>query len=318
MNLHSKMKIGCAIIGFIVISGLLPISAFGAKPTQPPNQVAIEPPAPSDQAGVKLQVLEMKVDLLAKVNEQTLQSVYWTLATLAAIFLGLISVNLYFNISANKREIEKIREDVEELTTTLIAAAERKVSDKNEATTLAEIARAKEEIANLTTSLIKTSEVNLVEKTAETMRREIEKSITTATNTMNSQILLQRTEINAAHEASAVTIKSALSSLKELEKKLAELTIDVKELEIFKYSQKSQMGAIYGHIELLEYDLANRRWNLKYRLPEIRDEITNTTLDVESATKLKELLAQIKDEEFKDIVEKIGESIVVKEPATKN
>lgn len=316
MTLHNKIRIGCAILCSIVVSGL-PISAFGAKPPQVPNQVVVEHPASSDQANIKLQVLDMKVDLLEKVNEQTLRSVYWTLATLAAIFLGLISVNLYFNISANKREIEKIREDVEELTTTLIATAERRLTDKNEATTLTEIARLKEEIANLTTSLIKTSEVSLVEKTTETMQREIEKSISAAMSAMNNQLLLQRSEINATKDASDVTIASALSSLKEIDKKIALLAIDIKELKIFEHSQKSQMGAIYGHIDLLEYDLANRKWNLKFRLPEIKKEITDVALDVVHATKLKELLAQIQDEELKVIVEQIGDLIVIKEPTPK-
>lgn len=316
MNLHAKMRIGCAILCSIVVSAL-PMSAFGAKPPQVPNQVLVDILPPSDPASIKLQVLDAKVDLLEKINEQTLHSVYWTLATLAAIFLGLISVNLYFNISANKREIDKIREDAEKHTTTLIATAERRLTDKNEATTLAEIARVKEEIANLTTSLIKTSEVILVEKTTETMQREIEKSIAAAMSAMNNQLLMQRSEINATHEASAVQIASALVSLKELDKKLALLAIDVKELQVYKYSQKSQMGAIYGQIDLLEYDLANRRWNLKYRLPELKDELKDIPLDAEYATKLKKLLAQITEQDLKVTAEQIGNSIVVKESTQK-
>ena len=306
MNLPTKIRIGCAFVCSILVFGL-PMSALAATAPQTPKQVLVDSRPSSDPASIKLQILDAKVDLLEKVNQQILQSVYWTLATLAAIFLGLISVNLYFNVSANKREIEKIREDAEKLTTALIATAERGIAEKNEAATQAEIARVKEEIANLTTSLIKTSEASLVEKTTATTQREIEKSITAAKSAINNQLLTQRSEINATHEASARNIASALDSLKVLE-------IEVKELKIYKYSQGKQMGAIYGHIELLEYDMANRHWNLRYRLPEIREEIKGARLDVERATKLKQLLAQIKEPAFKDIVEEIGNSIVVKEP----
>ncbi len=74
------------------------------------------------------------------------------------------------------------------------------------------------------------------------------------------------------------------------------------------------MGAILGHIELLEYDLTNRSWYLSFRLPEILKELKGAALDVKDAVKLKNLLEKIKDEKLKGIVEEISKAIVVSEP----
>lgn len=118
MNASERRKTSCcaAILFFVILHLGLPSLTVAATPS----------PSPS----TKLEVLDAKIDLLQKINERLLQTVYWTLATLAAIFLGLISVNLYFNISANKREIEQIREEVEAVARNLIKIAEQEIGEK--------------------------------------------------------------------------------------------------------------------------------------------------------------------------------------------
>ncbi len=161
MNLSTiKTEYCCLIILF------LGIIYFGS----PLHSTAATPSPPS--SSVNIEVLDAKVDLIQKINERLLQTVYWTLAILAAIFLGLISVNLYFNISANKREIENIKEDIEALTRSLIKAAEQEIGEKSNIATQREIGRSKEEISSIMTSAIKTSEAILIEKTTNTTQRE--------------------------------------------------------------------------------------------------------------------------------------------------
>ena len=73
------------------------------------------------------------------------------------------------------------------------------------------------------------------------------------------------------------------------------------------------MGAIIGQIELLEYDLENRGWNLKYRLPEILKEIKSTRIFPDHAENLRGLLGKIEDVEYEDIIKEILASIRVRE-----
>lgn len=291
----------------------LPVVAFSAQNSQIAKPTA-DGWISATAASTKIDTLDVKVDLLEKINNKLLKSVYWTLGTLALIFLGLISVNLYFNISANKREINKIKEDAEQLTKSLIAAASLEISNKNTEAIKTEIARTRGEITNITTSLIKTSEANLTEKTNVATQREIEKSAANISNIIKNEILTLRTEIDKRLETSAKEIALAIAPIKELSEKIAELEIDVKELKVYKYSQQGKMGAIIGQIELLEYDIKNRPWNLKYRLPEIEKELEGAPLNVADASKLKKLLADIKESDYKELAKKIGNKIVVKEP----
>lgn len=312
MNLSTlRTTYCCSIILFIgIIYFGSPLQSTAATPS---SSAKLEVTAPTPSSSTKLEVLDAKVDLLQKTNERILQTVYWTLATIAAIFLGLISVNLYFNISANKREIDKIRDEIEALTRSLIKTAQQEISEKSNAATQIEIARIKEEIANLTTSEVKTSEANLTEKTNAATQREIEKASTNILNIAKNEILTHKAEITKLIENSAKILESTSSSIKTIEETLPKLDVRVRELEVYKYSKESRMGAIIGQIELLEYDLENRGWNLKYRLPEILKEIKSTRIFPDHAEKLRGLLGKIEDVEYEDIIKEILASIRVRE-----
>lgn len=268
--------------------------------------------AATTSPSTKVEVLEARVDVLQKINEQILHTVYWTLATVAAIFIGLISVNLYFNIRANKREIDKIKENVENLAKSLIKTAEQEIGEKNNEATQKEIVRIKEEIANITTSAIKTSEANLIEKTNAVTKQEIEKASKDIFNSARNEILTSKAEITKLYEESGKIVTEVVATVKQIVEKLPKIDIQIKELEAYKFSKEGKLGAIMRQIDLLEYDLSSRLWYLEYRLPVILEIVKNMIINDEHAEKLKILLGKIKDEKYKRIVKEILNSIVVK------
>jgi len=262
-----------------------------------------------------LEVLNAKVDILQKTNETILHTVYWTLATLAAIFLGLISINLYYNISANKREFDKNKEEIENLVRSLIKTAEQEISEKSNEVTQKEIVRIKEEISNITISAIKTSEFALIEKTNELTQKEIEKSSTNILNIAKNEMLTNKAEIIKLFDDSNKTIDKVISSsTKKIADDLMKLQIIVKELEVYKYSQEGKRGAMMGLLDILEYDLECRKWNLEFSLTNILERTKKKMLHIEDANRLKTLLKKIESEEFKEIVKEILDSIEIIEP----
>jgi hypothetical protein len=218
-----------------------------------------------------LQILTEKVDLLSKINDRTLTSVYWTLGVFSTIFLALISVNLYFNITANKREILKIRKDIKDDTQNTLNEAESRIE----------------------------------KVLAESTNLEIEKSTSNTLNILRNEALNYQVEINKRLEESDKLIAPLQKSIKDIENSIAGIKIDIKELEAFMYSQKGKMGGIFNQIELLEYDIVNRPWYLPYRLEDIKKELEGVLLSSEKADKLNGLLDKVKDSQHSDIIKEI-------------
>lgn len=241
-----------------------------------------------------------------------MQTVYWTLATLAVIFLGLISVNLYFNISANKRDLDKNKEEIESLARSLIKTAEQEIGEKSNEATQKEIGRIKEEIANITIGAIKTSEANLIEKTNVGTQQEIGKASANILNATRNEILTNKAEIIKLCYDFGKRIEAFATSVKQIEERLPMIDVRIKELEAYKFSQEGKMGGIIRQIELLEYDLAHRCWNIKLRLPYILEEVRSTILDAKYAEQLKTLLGKIDDKELESSIKEILDSITVK------
>ena len=226
-----------------------------------------------------LLILDTKVNLLNDINGRILNTVYWTLGILAAIFLGIISVNLYFNISANKREIQKI----------------------------------KEEILGTSKNLIKTAEAEITEKVSTANRKDLDKEIENVLNIIKNETLIYQTKITEQVNTIEKSVLSINSGIKNMSGKLEEAEVDIKELDAFMYSQKGKMGGIINQIELLEYDIKNRSWYLKYRLADLKEEIKRYDLTKELDKKLRELLSSIKDKkEFTSEIEEIEKSITLR------
>ena len=223
-------------------------------------------------------ILNQKVDLLEEINSKILNSVYWTLGILAAIFLGLISVNLYFNITGNKNEIRRIREDIIRTTNNLIETAKNEIADKLSKSSQQEI---KDQIGSLSVS----SENQLLEYKSEVNKKinDFEKILISTQNVSRSN----KVDIDKIH-------------------------IDIKELEAYRYSKEGKMGGIINQVELLEHDIEKRYWNLESRLKEIRNEVKAADLYPDLAEKLESLLKKIKDPVHKDIIEEIKKSITIR------
>lgn len=255
-------------------------------------------------------VLYAKVDLLQSINDRTLNTVYWTLGILAAIFLGLISVNLYFNITANKREIEKIKDDLLSSTKNEIASSEVKIIEKIQNKNENELKSMKSELSSITENEVITSESRIFEKTSALISKEVQKASTNSQNVLkNSQLTYEAKVTKQIESIEKKSIATNMTAEKTL-KGISAIEIRLKELEAFKYSQQGKMGAIIKQIELLEYDIENREWNLVYRLPEIKDELKNCILNVEQSGKLKLLLSKIKKEEYMPIISEIQKLII--------
>lgn len=259
-------------------------------------------------------LLDARVDMLAAINERLMQSVYWTLGTLSTIFLGLISVNLYFNISGNRRELQKIKEGAEALTRSLINTSQSEATEKLNAVVQAEITRLRDEVSTTTASLIASAEASITEKVNANTRRELDKEKDNILNLLRNEMLNHRAELASRFEKLEKNVESLNGSVKGFQETFREHWAGIKELEAFRYSQKGLMGAIYRQIDLLEYDLEHRGWNLESRLRDLHEEMQGaSSLQAKYATKLKELLKKIKEQKYADIVKKIQDLIVVEE-----
>ena len=301
MNLSTiRTKYCCSIIILLCIIYIgLPLQSTAATFSESPN----------------LEVLNAKVDILQKTNDKILNSVYWTLGILSAIFLGLVSVNLYFNISANKRDFKDHKREIENLVRNLIKTAEQEIDEKTNNVIQKEIGRFKDEISNITISAIKTSEASLIEKTNELTQKEIEKSSTNIFNIAKNEILTSKAEIIKLLDDSNKRIDNIISSsTKKTANDLMELQITVRELQVYKYSQEGKRGAMIGLLDILDYDLEHRKWNLNNSLSKILERTKKKLVHIEDANRLKILLKKIEDEKFKEIVKEILDSIKIQEP----
>jgi len=260
-----------------------------------------------------LLILDTKVNLLNDINGRILNTVYWTLGILAAIFLGIISVNLYFNISANKREIQKIKEEILGTSKNLIKTAEAEITEKVSTANRKENDRIKEEILGTSKNLIKTAEAEITEKVSTANRKDLDKEIENVLNIIKNETLIYQTKITEQVNTIEKSVLSINSGIKNMSGKLEEAEVDIKELDAFMYSQKGKMGGIINQIELLEYDIKNRSWYLKYRLADLKEEIKRYDLTKELDKKLRELLSSIKDKkEFTSEIEEIEKSITLR------
>lgn len=258
----------------------------------------------------QIATLNAKFDLLRDINNQILNTVYWTLGVLAAIFLGLISANLYFNVSANKREIEKIRESILNETSSQINSAEAKINEKIDLSAQKMIEAAKESILASATALMNNASRDISEQ----LQKNLEKDANSRASMLKNEFLIFKAEIMENTQATEKKIVTAESSVEFLKKEIVQLQIDLKEINAFKYSQEGKMGAIINYIDLLEHDLKNRRWFLRYRLPQIKKEVSAALLDEGLAIRLRNLLKEITENEFQAQAREIEDLIRIEKP----
>ena len=113
-----------------------------------------------------VQMLSQRVDMIENINQKLLNTVYWTLGVLAAIFIALVSVNLYFNISANKRELKETKEKLLSTAENEIIASESRILEKIAKSNAQEFERIKTELLTTTKNEIISAKSSIIEKIA--------------------------------------------------------------------------------------------------------------------------------------------------------
>ena len=257
-------------------------------------------------------ILNQKVDLLEEINSKILNSVYWTLGILAAIFLGLISVNLYFNITGNKNEIRRIREDIIRTTNNLIETAKNEIADKLSKSSQHEALSIKENLIETMKNMIETAKNEIDDKLSKSSQQEIKDQIGSLSVSSENQLLEYKSEVNKKINDFEKILISTQNVSRSNKVDIDKIHIDIKELEAYRYSKEGKMGGIINQVELLEHDIEKRYWNLESRLKEIRNEVKAADLYPDLAEKLESLLKKIKDPVHKVIIEEIKKSITIR------
>ncbi len=270
------------------------------------------PPAPITP---ELAILQARVDTLQDLNESILNSVYWTLGILATIFLGLISVNLYFNITGNKREIERIKKDFIERARNEILASEAKILEKISALNQKEFDNIKSDILATTKNEILASEAKILEKISALNQKEFDNIKSDILATTKNEILASEAKIleknnndDKARIADIEKIKREMTSIKDTSD---DLDTRIKEFEIDRFAKNGQQGQILGMIDLLEKAIdKDNAYLIPSRLLKIRDYVNAHELRDYVATDLYKHLSKIENkDEYKILIEEIRSKI---------
>jgi len=244
--------------------------------------------------------LSQKVEALESINNKILNTVYWTLGVLAAVFLGLISVNLYFNISANKREFEKTREELLATVKNEIIASESRILEKIAKSNAQEFERIKKESLAATENGIIASESRILEKIAKSNAQEFER--------IKKELLtITKNEVISAKSLIIEKIARLETNTEQMKYNIDDLEMDLRELEQIRYAKEGKQGAITILIRLLNKAIErNYDFRITEYLFQIRDYVKETpirsyvNIDLE-----KELIKLEKKTEFKTTIEEI-------------
>lgn len=58
------------------------------------------------------EMLNYKIDILSKIHDNTLDSIYRTLGTFITIFLWIIALNFFQNFTLNKRKLDEVKQNI--------------------------------------------------------------------------------------------------------------------------------------------------------------------------------------------------------------
>jgi len=109
-------------------------------------------------------------------------------------------------------------------------------------------------------------------------------------------------------------IVGASREINRLKSETKEIKTDVKELKVYKFGQKGQMGAIIYSIELLKEDIDEKDrfdWRIPSRLEDLKTNIKGCPLDPEYITQIEEQLARIEAEKkYNVLIKELREQYV--------
>jgi len=247
-----------------------------------------------------VQMLSQRVDMIENINQKLLNTVYWTLGVLAAIFIALVSVNLYFNISANKRELKETKEKLLSTAENEIIASESRILEKIAKSNAQEFERIKTELLSTAENEIIASESRILEKIAKSNAQEFERIKTELLTTTKNEIISAKSSI-------IEKIARLETNAEQMKYNIDGLEMDLKELETIRYAEEGKQGAITIPIRLLNKAIErNQEFKITEYLFQIRDYIKENpirsyvNIDLE-----KELVKLEKKTEFKTTIEEI-------------
>lgn len=263
----------------------------------------------------KLELLNDKIEFVEKINTKTLNSVYWTLGILASIFLGLISVNLYFNFTGYKNQIEKNRQQVLSETSNQIASAENRLIEKMETDSSVKLDELKRYMVSYSDNSVKAARSEIEDKINQKILEEVEKIEQSLNNLFDNKILNSNLELRESLNAHNKEIVSDINKIRNqaelLKKRIEDTEVNIKELEVFKYSQENKQGALINLIELLDNDIKDKTWKIPDRLEDIKKQVDGYLITPSIAADLKKQLMKLDNTEHKDVIDEIRRMIKI-------
>ena len=199
------------------------------------------------------------------------------------------------NLASSKKEIrEELNIFKDEQVKTISNIFEQK-SDKLLSDIQTKIANFEKEFIQKFDSFAEEKDVNLktvILAEVSNKVRELEKSLSMAIDTSKTEIKKETTSLKSS-------LVSVQDDLKEVKRK-------ARELEVFKYSLKGQMGAIYGSIDLLKDAIDENSWRIDGSLEDLYKEIADCKLEGEVITRIEEQLVRLNDKpKYNPLVSKI-------------
>lgn len=288
-------KLPLLIVFSVLLSSFIYVSALSVQTISAPNEIA---------------VLQTKVDTLENLNERILNSVYWTLGVIATIFLGLISINFYFNFSGLKREIKNIKEEFTKSTESNIFSSEAKILTQINILNKEQSETIKSELLGIIKNEISTSESQVFEKVSSLNAKEFESIKTEILGASKNEVLTSEAKmiekINGLDKIRIAEMEKIKRDFGSLKGKIDDIEITVKEFEIERFAAKGQQGAIMGLIELLEKSVDKDRYDTSDRLVKIKEYIKDHPIRSYVAVSLNKVLAKLDTKiEYKPQIEEI-------------
>lgn len=126
----------------------------------------------------------------------------------------------------------------------------------------------------------------------------------------NKTRLLERSlvvEINKVKDFLNKQILSQKETIDSLNRTIKYLKRNVRELEVYKYSNEGKMGAIYGSIDLLKEDIDDKNdYSIPDSLERLKKEIAGTVLKGDVITRIEEQLTRIEtDKKYTPLLEDV-------------
>ncbi len=289
----------CVLVFAILLIASLPGSFVSAQTEV--NEISAYHPsaAMSDQnalaSSTSILLLSQKVNLLAEINDRTLNSVYWTLGVLATIFLAIVGLNIFFNTSAFRRDLENIKDQAQKESQSQILSAENRIFVKLEAETNTQIKRVSKDIKSTTAAQITAAREQIKLEVSNVSQKEIETQMGKTYAELRNEVLEAKASL--LKEVGAISLENSelRSKIKSIKETMDEMNIEITELQAFKYHKQDKMGGILNLFEVLKYDVEKRKWHIKHTLADI-----NNVLD--------EYVGSLKEEQIKSYL-KILENV---------